>query len=991
MLFDAATPTPRLFATPVGSDLCAALIAGLERRLADQPPEAWARVEIWVANARMHRRLQALFAARGPGLLPRIRPVLSLADRGDLDGFAPAMPPLRLRLELAGLIGQLLDRAPDLAPRSALYDLADSLADLMGEMFEEGVTPATIAALNVGNHSQHWARAQSFLGAVAQYFDADAPLTQEARQSLVIDAMIRRWQVTPPEHPVIVAGSTGSRGATARLMAAVVTLPQGAVVLPGLDRDMPPAIWTGLTDGRRAGLAGEDHPQFRLAKLAETVGIAPQDIADWGGPSPVAQARSQAVSLALRPAPVTDQWRAEGPRLPDLPDAFADVTLIEAPSPQMEATAIALRLRAAAETGQRAALISPDRRLARQVTAALDRWGIVPDDSAGQPLAQTAGGRFLRHVAAAMTGPVDAEALIVMLKHPLCHSAADRGPHLLRTRDLELSLLRGASGIPARAKLVAWAAARTGDAGAMAWIDWVCDTALAAATPGALPLPDRVAAHLLRAESLAAGPGQDGSGRLYDGEDGAALARVMGDLRAEAVVGAAMTALDYNDLFTALLQDREARQSLRPHADILIWGTQEARVQGADLMILAGLNEGTWPLAPQADPWLNRAMRAEAGLRLPDRVIGLSAHDFQQAMAAPEVWITRSMRDDETDTVPSRWLNRLVNLLRGSGDVAAATLADMQARGCHWLKLAEALVTPEHSVPPAPRPAPVPPVAARPTVLSVTQVEKLIRDPYAVYAARVLRLYRLQPLRSSPDAALRGTVLHAVMHGFVEETRHLLPPPDAARALLMDWTDRVLEAEAPWPAARRLWRARMDRVAAHVIETETARRALGVPHLFEARATWDVPGTGVALRGTADRIDRAHGGGYAIYDYKTGAPPSDKQERAFNKQLWLEALMLMGGAFPLDPPLAVHHIAYLGLGASPKTVAHDPTPAELSRIADQFRARLAHMRADDTGFVSRRAMQGLSFDGDYDHLARFGEWDETAAPVLIPVGEPRDG
>ncbi|MEM7723026.1 MAG: double-strand break repair protein AddB [Pseudomonadota bacterium] len=987
MLFDDSTPRPRLFATPVGTDLCAALIAGLEARLADQPPEAWARIEIWVANGRMQRRLQALFAARGPSLMPRIRPVLSLADQGDLAGVPPAIPPLRLRLELADVIGRLLDRMPDLAPRSALYDLADSLADLMGEMFEEGVTPSDITALDVGDHAQHWQRAQAFLGVIGRYFDGDAPLTQEARQRQVVEAMIRDWDSAPPRHPVIVAGSTGSRGATARLITAVARLPQGAVVLPGLDRDMPRAIWSGVLEGRRAGLAGEDHPQYRLAKVAERLGLDPWHIRDWGGAPPGAQSRSKAVSLALRPAPVTDQWRAEGPKLEDLTEAFAPVTLVEAPSLQAEATAIALRLREAAEHGQRAALISPDRRLARQVTAALDRWGILPDDSAGQPLAQTTGGRFLRHIADLMTGPVDAEAMVAILKHPLCHSGAERGPHLLRTRDLELEVLRGGAAVPTRARLVDWAAERKDDPGAMAWVGWLSDVLMAGALPAPMALIDRVAAHLDRAEALARGPASDGAGRLYDGEDGAALARLVSELRAEAEAGGAMNALYYRDLFTALTEDREARQTLRPHADILIWGTQEARVQGADLMILAGLNEGTWPLAPAADPWLNRAMRAEAGLRLPDRVIGLSAHDFQQAVAAPEVWITRSVRDDETDTVPSRWLNRLTNLLRGSGEVAAQALQDMRARGAGYLAQAEALMTPAARLRPAPRPAPCPPVSARPEVLSVTQVEKLIRDPYAVYAARVLRLYPLTPLRPAPDAALRGTVLHAVMRGFVEETRAGLPDPVEAEALLMQWADRVLAEEAPWPTARRLWRARMARVAGHVVETEAERRTRGKPVAFEARATWDVPGTGVKLRGTADRIDALTGGGYAIYDYKTGAPPTEKQERAFNKQLWLEALMVEGGAFDLPPPWAVRHIAYLGLGATPKTVAHDPAAPEMARLFDQFRDRLIHMRAATSGFPSRRAMQGLSYGGDYDQLARYGEWDEKAEAVLIPVGD----
>ena len=306
--------------------------------------------------------------------------------------------------------------------------------------------------------------------------------------------------------------------------------------------------------------------------------------------------------------------------------------------------------------------------LTRQITAALARWGIRPDDSAGQPLSLAPPGRFLRHIAALAARPADLESLAVILKHPLCHTGLDRGDHLKRTRYLELQLLRRKPGMPARATLVDWATKRDKDAGALAWVGWLADHILAPADPAPIPLADRVARHIARADALAAGPGQDGSGDLYKEMAGEAAAALMAELVTEGAHGGPISAMDYRDLFDALTRDREVRQPLFPHADVLIWGTQEARVQGADLLICAGLNDGIWPPAPGADPWLNRSLRAKVGLRLPDRVIGLSAHDFKQAICAPEVWLTRAARNAETDTIPSRWLNRLINLMEGASD-----------------------------------------------------------------------------------------------------------------------------------------------------------------------------------------------------------------------------------------------------------------------------------------------------------------------------------
>ncbi len=994
-LFDPAQTegAPRLFATSLGVDFCAALIDGLDERLNGQPPEALARVEVLVANARMMRRLQALYLSRGPGFLPRLRTVASLSDISDLAGLEPAMPPLRLRLKLADLVRQLIDKDPSIAPRSAIYPLADSLADLMGEMFEERVTPDKIADLDMGAQSGHWARSQAVLRVVEEFFGEDAAFTSEARQARLVDRLSRQWAEAPPNHPILIAGSTGSRGATARLMDVVSRLPQGAVILPGLDRDMPASVWSQLTEGRRKpGLGGEDHPQYRLALVAQAAGLLPTAIPDWCQlREPASAARNQLVSLSLRPAPVTDQWREEGPKLRGLTEALSPVTYLEAPNPQTEATAIALGLRQAAENGTRAALVSPDRNLTRQVAAALDRWNITPDDSAGEPLGLTAPGRFLRMVAQALSGNLTSEDLVALLSHPLCHSGVDRGDHLRFSRDFELKALRGKVAFPTSETLTTWAA-KTAEADredATVWAQWVADTLLRSRASAPRAFAECVSAQVDMAEALAAGPALEGTGGLYDEDAGIAARTLIDDLKAEATGGGPMTARDYADFFTALSADREARSVIRPHALIQIWGTLEARVQGAELLILAGLNEGVWPAAPSPDPWLNRALRDAAGLRLPDRVIGLSAHDFQQAIAAPEVWLCRARRDAETDTVPSRWLNRLTNLLNGASPESEAALKDMKARGDRWVQMAETLMRPVGAVDPAPRPAPAPPITARPVEISVTDVEDVVRDPYKVYARRVLRLRPLDPLRPQPDAALRGSALHDILDRFTGD--HPLALPDDAERQLLMLADQILAEQAPWPAARRLWQARLARVTPWFLRTEAERRSFATPWLREDKGRWTVRGLphdrAITLVGKADRIDRLPDGRIAIYDYKSGKPPTEKEERSFAKQLWLEAAMAADGAFGQDGPLETARIAYIGLGSSPTIVAHDPTPDQIATLTTEFRRLLAHFLDARSGFPSRRAVKTTRWSGDYDHLARYGEWDETTKPLRIPVGD----
>ena len=973
---------PGVFALPPGVDFPAHLVTGLLDRMADQPPEAMARVTLYLNTARMKRRVTDLLTDHGARILPRLRLVTELAQDPGL-ALPPAVPALRLRLELAKLIAGLLDAQPDLAPKSALYDLADSLAGLIDEMQSEGVAPPAIAALDVSSHSKHWERTQTFLSIITPLFTES--LSDAARQRLAVAQLAARWAVAPPQDPVLVAGSTASRGTTALFMQAVARLPQGALVLPGYDFDTPTAVWSAMDDA----LTAEDHPQYRFRHLMDRLAITATDIQEWRAVLPPDPNRNRLISLSLRPAPVTDQWLTEGPALPPLPLATQNITLLEAHSPRTEALAIALILREAAENGTKVALISPDRNLTRQVTAALDRWAIVPDDSAGRPLALSAPGRFLRHVAGLFGEKLTADRLLTLLKHPLTASGADRGRHMFFTRQLELKLRKYGPSFPTGADLIAWAGARP-DEGLQDWAQFLAETLDGLQDIAVRPLADHVAQHRALAESLARGTVASGCGELWDKPAGIAALALMNDLAAEAPHGGQFTAPVYRDLFGSLVNKGEVRDAVQGHPNIMIWGTLEARVQGAELVILGGLNDSIWPKLPEPDPWLNRSMRKNAALLLPERQIGLSAHDYQQAIAAPRVVLTRATRNAEAETVPSRWLNRLLNLVEGlPSRQGPQALAEMRARGARWLAMAHALERPSAALladtrlRPAQRPAPRPPVSVRPVRLSLTNIARLIRDPYAIYARHILKLYPLDPLHAAPDPRDRGMVVHEVLERFVK-TR-----PDAetranARRRLLNIAASVLAEQTPFPAARTLWLARLDRAADHFL-TQDARHG-GTPLVVETVGSVPLSPLPFTLFGTPDRIDRLPDGRLQMIDYKTGSPPSEAQQRAYEKQLLLAAAMAERGGFADLGPSDVAKISYIGLGAGEKAVETDMTPEVLDQEWAKLITLIGRYLTRTTGYTARRAVFEDRYPGDYDHLARYGEWQMSDRAFPETVG-----
>lgn len=965
---------PRVFGMPNGVDFATALVAGLQERGTGMTPAAWARVAIYVNTTRMQRRIRDVFDAGPARLLPRIRLITDLANDPLVAAGPPAVSALRRRLELSKFVATLLTQEPNLAPRAALYDLSDSLAKLMEEMHGEGVDPAAFTKLDVTDESGHWDRALRFLNIVTPFFhDNEAP-DKDLRLRRVIMARALEWADTPPAHPIIIAGSTGSRGATSLLMKAVTKLPQGAVIFPGFDFDLPDDVWDSMKDD----LVSEDHPQYRFRKLMNQMELQRADIVAWGSTPPVHPARNALISLSLRPAPVTDQWLRDGPLLGDLREATEGLTLIEASSPRAEAEAIALRLRIAAQEGITAALISPDRMLTRQVTAALDRWDIVPDDSAGTPLALSPPGRMLRHVADLFGKPVTGESLLTLLKHPLCNSDnADRGPHLRFARELELELRRKGPPFPTAQTLETWAIKTMGgDQTRLDWAKWIGGLIAGISDARECCLAQHITAHIGLAGRLCGGPVSLDAGGLWKEIAGREARRVCDDLIANADAAGDLNSREYAALFGSIFSTGVVRNPDGAHPNILIWGTLEARVQGADLVILGGMNEGVWPESAPPDPWLNRQMRKQSGLLLPERRIGLSAHDYQQAVAGKEVWISRAKRSADAETVPSRWINRLVNLLGGlPAQNGAEAVAKMRADGDVWLEMAAALGVPDAPTKPAHRPSPQPPVAARPKSISVTQVKTLIRDPYAIYAQKVLRLKQLEPLVPRVDAPLRGMIVHEILERFI--AGGTLARDANARDVLMSLSEEIFARDCPWPTIRAQWLSRMDRIADRYLEGETLRQSLASTYNVEAIGVIPVLNTGVQLTCKADRIDLTDDGRAMIYDYKTGQVPTKKMQAVFDKQLLLEAAMVELGAFEA---IGKHPVDFAGFVAVNSDMKDVPAPLEdhpAHGVWAEFAKLLEAYNTKSRGYSARLAMFSRSDPSYYDHLARFGEWDTS--------------
>ena len=680
-----------VYTIPASANFAETLARGLIARAGAEPLALSAGV-IYLPTRRAARTFGDAFARvlGGAALLPQFKALgdsdedaLLFDPVGDGLELAPAITPLRRQLLLAQLVRQWDRRTRDGTLSFAqCAALADSLAKVMDEVETQGCDLARLKDLAPEHLAEHWEGVTRFLKVIHETWPAilaeEQALNPAFRRNLALKTLAARLESAPPQNWVIAAGSTGSIPATAQLMRVIARLPKGAVVLPGLDKRLDDESWANLDPG---------HPQFGLGQLLRTIEASRADVEDWLTADHNV-AREALLSETLRPAPTTDAWRALAEKgSGEIADGVRGLGLTVAADPAQEALAIALALRESLETqGRTAALITPDRNLARRVASEMARWNIAIDDSAGRPLAHTAAGSFLCLLVEAAQARFAPVPLLALLKHPFARAGLDHAAFRARARELDRWCLRGPrpdAGLAGIGKTIG----KTGQqkypppgealAALQSWWDGIA--AILAPledlyAQADAPLPALIAAHVRAAEALACD--EQETCILWANFDGEQAAALCAALEEDSRVLPPIEPGSYAALFRHLAMKVPVRAAFGRHPRLAILGPLEARLQHFDLTVLGGLNEGSWPGAGRADPWFSRPMRATLGLEQPERSIGLAAHDFAMLAAGPCVLLTRSLKADGAPTVASRWLQRLEQLTRGlglSGQLVPAT------------------------------------------------------------------------------------------------------------------------------------------------------------------------------------------------------------------------------------------------------------------------------------------------------------------------------
>lgn len=1035
----------RVFSVPVSVPLLRTVIAALvDGRLVDGfeargNPERLAQATLYLPTRRAGRLAREIFLdvlGTDAAILPRIVALgdidedeLAFAEEGDYGGAAPLDIPPRLgelerRLTLAHLVAAWA-KTPVSAPLvvggpASTLQLAGDLARLIDDMVTRGVDWTALDTLVPDLLDKYWQHSLEFLQIARKawpaYLAEIKKIEPAARRDRLIDAEAVRL-TKHHDGPVVAAGSTGSMPSTAKFLHAVAKLPNGAVVLPGLDTDLDEESWRSIggeidAKGKFTTPPASNHPQYAMHALLSRLGIKRRDVEVLGKPAP--GGREVLASEAMRPSNATSEWHDRLKRLDiaaQISAGMDKLAVVEAPNPEMEALAIAVAMREAHHLQKSAALVTPDRALARRVMAALGRWNLEFDDSGGDALMETSTGIFARLAAEAAAKGLEPPTLLALLKHPLLRLGGAHGALRRAIEVLEMAVLRGTR-------------PQAGTGGLMRDFQRFRDELrkLNAKEASSLhPMEPRTklrdheldqAQALITALQTALAPLEsvDPSKRFdfaelaqrhrevlihlttdrnevvtaFDGQPGSVLASALDELLAEEKQsGLAVQLGDYPDVFQTAFADRMVRRPELGRTKLSIYGQLEARLTESDRIILGGLVEGVWPPAPRVDPWLSRPMRHQLGLDLPERRIGLSAHDFAQLLGHDEVILTHAAKVGGAPAVASRFLHRL-EAVAGEERWKAAKKA-----GEKYVDFAGALDRPDE-VKPISQPAPKPPREMRPTQLSVTAIEDWLRDPYTIFARHILKLDPLDPVDQPLSAADRGSAIHDALGEFTQVYAKELPANTALE--LGRIGEKFFAPLMERPEAKALWWPRFQRIAKWFAEWEATRRenvsAIDAEIRGDLKIQLDNERT-FTLTARADRIERRRDGSYAILDYKTGAPPTGKQVRmGLSPQLTLEAAILREGGFAgIDAGSSVSQLVYVRLsGNNPPgeqkllelKIRPSDQPQPPDTAADYARKELEKLvrtfEDENQAYTSLNLSMWAARYGVYDDLARIKEW-----------------
>ena len=948
---------PHVYNIPLSCSLVDVLASHLLEKYADNLLEL-TDVTVLLPNRRTVRELRNAFIrlhGMNATLLPRILPLGCIDEDGFFfSGNDINIPNAVSPVERLLIFIRLITARPDdfkmehLSFAQACY-LARELASLVDMVNNERLDFSKLQDLVPEEYAAHWQNTLDFLKIITTYFPQ---ILQERKKidiaeynNLLLKQQNEIWQKTPPDKEIIIAGTTATFPAMKDLVKTVSELPNGSVWLSGIDKHLDDSSWS---------MVDETHPQFELKQLLDFLKISRTEIPDIG--TPLNTTREKLLSEVMRPAASTEKWRNLSSDVFDT-SLLDGIKIINCRDSREEAMTIASIMRQNLETPEKTtALITEDRNLARRVSNELLRWNIKADDSAGIPLSQTPQGVFLRLIAAVCEQDFAPLQLLSLYKHPLACFGQSAPQIRSEIRNFEKNILRnrkernsnGSDFINNQKNIFA-------------------EFYNLISQPQA-SFKQLLTSHINLAEYIASRSDKSGADILWSGENGeAAAALITGLIEAADTLGDIPNG-QYLELFEAMLAGTMVRSKYGSHPRLRILGPIEARLCTFDCIIISSLNEGTMPANASSGAWLSRPMKKDFGFPLPEKAIGVLAHDFCEMACGKEVFLTRAERVDGAPTVKSRWLMRLETVLKALSIDISSLVSNHHLSWTRKLERTDSIV-------PAMPPCPKPPLEARPRELWANDIERLLYDPYTIFASKILRLRKMEDINPDPDAIDIGIITHAILENFYRQYPTDLPQNMAQ--CLQKLASEALDEHNIDSEIRAFWWPKMLKTIDWIVATEKEyRRNIRQTYCeISGKITINAPAGPFAIGARSDRIDLTENDSLNIIDYKTGSAHTLKQiVSGYAPQLPIEGIIALKGGYPNIRATSVNSLSYWKLNKETVTAQKDVNQI-LSDNFEKIKKLIAMFDNPESGYTTKPDPKHTLTHSDYQHLSRIDEWE----------------
>ncbi len=897
-----------------------------------------AKMEIILPTKRAVKTVKDTFVKQSektPLLLPKLTPLYDIETLEE--DILPAISPIERLI----LLTRLCQKKPNVDTFEHALTIAISLSSLLDEFYQYEATIDDLDSL-VPNMdlAKHWHETVDFLDIIQTVWPAllkeKGRIDLQDRKIRLINAYIKKIKKNPPKNQIIMAGFDGAIPAVSRLMQELTQHENTVILLQGLNTDL-------TTDDLNA--IDDNHYHYSFKKLLSALKLYPQQIENL---SKELSLREEFIIEALRPAEQVCEWRT----LNLDESVLNNVTRIDCENINEEALTIALILRKTLETPLKtAALVTNDRMLARRVILEMKRWGIELDDSAGTPLHHTPVGVYLSLIASFGKEPSSSNFLS-LLKHPL--SADQKMPTDFR-----------------KEVKIAEKEARKKSKSLQMTLNTDFETFLSYFKNNKpTPFDEILTEHLKIAEDLATSSDKTGEERLWGNEAGQEAYKLFVELKEYGEKFGAIHPMDYPGIIELFLSGVSVRAKYGMHQRLDILGPIEARLTHPDVCIIAGLNEGSFPMLSDMGPWLSRGMRKSLKLPAIENKIASQSMDFAHCFLSPEVYLTRSVKSDGSQTIPSRFISRMEAVLNAS-DIKWDIKSPDYAR----------LMDKTDKIEQSERPAPTPPVSSRPTELSVTNIELLMKNPYAIYAKYILKLLPLKDIEELQENIVYGSALHKVLEEFLKkDPLNISPEKFKERAIELLKENGFSEADLAF------YDEKIEKVSEFIANEQTFRQDITNKVIPEqvGEITFKLQdGSDFKLTAKADRIDDLKGNLYEIIDYKTGTPPTGTDiESGLTPQMTLEGVILREKGFKeltktKDITLSYWHLTGKKKGGEIISIPSKKSKKGVSNLIEEaytgLKEILNKFRNEETPYIASPRPDKVTFN-DYALLSREKEW-----------------